>query len=584
MADFDPVPPPLDLPDVPAVLSPSIPLNPPMVGSVNPFQHVDGNNRDLILEAIRTWIRVSLLPWTTSWQEQLTAWEGDAETQLDAWMVAADAYITAHAISGYSFRPTVTDIAPTGTTNVVLANVDEGLRPVVVGDLVLDNSPDSNYGIVTVVIDSTHATVAYVGSLRGLPGYSWRITATPIAAEGTTNVLLVVDPIRPFALGDLVLDTAPDGNYGNITALIDATHVTVTYQGSLRGPQGIQGDQGEPGTNGTNGTNGADGIMHSIVQGNGILVDSTDPANPVISVISAATWYYSDPVTMNNALGSGPKTGDIGVLNMPGADQNNSVWVVARGKWTAVSASVDSWITDWYISLDLGTNTNLQIDGISITEAINGTRLRWNHEALAVAQERGQNRYPIAVGANTTPSGSVVFNPDNSISLTACIVAEVTGLAPTMELDGTDEYEMHIVGEMESNGIMAFYFSGTGHVPQLDGYAYASFGETLQLNAGVLTHDPDFVAPFGNPSGPGWDIVTDTTGSPVLVEAWLRVAHSTSNNQKVASIESVYYDTQAMTVMFKRSGTFYMYDGIDYDGFYLHCTEPFTGTVTQKAI
>lgn len=212
MAEFDPVPPPLDLPAVPAVLSPNIPLNPPMVGEASPFIHVNGENRDLVLESIRAWVRFTLLPWTTTWQNQLTGWEGATEDQLNTWLEEATDYVTANAISGYSWRTTATPIAGSGTTNVVITDIDAG-RPLVVGDLVVDEAADSNYGNITVVIDATHATVSYLGSLRGLPGPNSIPTDTAVAALITTS--------------GTATKTALDADYETIAAAA-ATYETIT--------------------------------------------------------------------------------------------------------------------------------------------------------------------------------------------------------------------------------------------------------------------------------------------------------------------------------------------------------------------
>src|SRR6185312_1977435 len=199
--------PPLTPDPDPAPLSPTIPLNPPMVGEASPFIHVDGQNRDLILESIRAWIRTSLLEWTKDWQAYLVYWLALTADWLNTWATEADDYITAHAISGLSWRTTVTPIANSGTTNVVLV-VDTDHRPIVLGDLVSDQTSEVRYGIVTALIDATHATVTYIGQLQGPqgiqgePGYSWRTTATPIADTGTTDVVLVPDSDHPISLND----------------------------------------------------------------------------------------------------------------------------------------------------------------------------------------------------------------------------------------------------------------------------------------------------------------------------------------------------------------------------------------------
>ena len=47
--------------------------------------------------------------------------------------------------------------------------------------------------------------------------------------------------------------------------------------------QGPSGPQGLPGADGVDGANGADGVVQAIIAGSNITVDSTDPANPVVS-------------------------------------------------------------------------------------------------------------------------------------------------------------------------------------------------------------------------------------------------------------------------------------------------------------
>ncbi len=86
--------PPLPAGDNPAPLSPSIPLNPPMVGEASPFTPVSGENRDTILSSIRAWIRGPLLGWSTAWQTRLTAWLTGTTTWLNGWNSAISSYVT----------------------------------------------------------------------------------------------------------------------------------------------------------------------------------------------------------------------------------------------------------------------------------------------------------------------------------------------------------------------------------------------------------------------------------------------------------------------------------------------------------
>ena len=78
---------------VPEPLPRSVALNPPMVGVASPFDRVDGQNRDLILEAIRAWARGPLLDWATAWQSSHTEWMGSTEAWLDSWNAETSAYV-----------------------------------------------------------------------------------------------------------------------------------------------------------------------------------------------------------------------------------------------------------------------------------------------------------------------------------------------------------------------------------------------------------------------------------------------------------------------------------------------------------
>ncbi len=238
MASFD-YPPLTPDPD-PAPLSPSIPLNPPMVGEASPFEHVDGQNRDLILESIRAWIRTSLLRWTTAWQNYLVYWLGLVSTWLNEFVSEADSYITEHAISGYSWRTTTTDLAPVvGNTTTVELIVDTVLRPVAVNDLVSDDSAQVRYGIVTALVDPTHAVVETLGELRGFAGHGWWTTTTPINSTGTTTVELTADSTRAPQVNDFVSDETSALRFGQINAILTDTLVDVVPIGVLRGLAGF---------------------------------------------------------------------------------------------------------------------------------------------------------------------------------------------------------------------------------------------------------------------------------------------------------------------------------------------------------
>lgn len=224
----EPTPPAFPGPIDPPQLT--VPEPPPEVGLGSPWAPADGENRDRILDWWRSWWRRVFFPWLAAF----LAW-------LNAWLEAAEDYIKRHAISGYSWRTTATALNPTGLTTVTLTGVDQEYRPVVVGDLVSDQTSFERYGIVRSVVDETHASVETLGQLHGLPGYGWWITTTTIGASGTTTVELPTAADRVPQLHDLVLDTTALTRYGVITSIVDATHAVVTPLGILRGPQGPPG-------------------------------------------------------------------------------------------------------------------------------------------------------------------------------------------------------------------------------------------------------------------------------------------------------------------------------------------------------
>lgn len=85
--------PPAPSADAPAPLSPTVPLNPPMVGVASPFDRIDGQNRDAVLEAIRAWGRGPLRDWTGGWQNALIKWFGDTSNWLDGWNAETVRYV-----------------------------------------------------------------------------------------------------------------------------------------------------------------------------------------------------------------------------------------------------------------------------------------------------------------------------------------------------------------------------------------------------------------------------------------------------------------------------------------------------------
>lgn len=169
MSPFVPPEPPLepDAPTPPPELN--VPLPPPEVGLGSPFVPADAENRDRILDWWRAWWRRVFFPWIASWGGYWSLQWLNVINYLNTWFSAAEEYITENAASGLSWQKTNAPIASSGSTNVEIIPVSP-IWPLRVGDLVSDTTDNSNYGVITSVIDTTHATVLYLGSLRGAPG------------------------------------------------------------------------------------------------------------------------------------------------------------------------------------------------------------------------------------------------------------------------------------------------------------------------------------------------------------------------------------------------------------------------------
>ena len=238
MPPFVPPEPPIqpDAPTPPPTLD--VPLPPPEVGFGSPWAPADAENRDRILDWWRMWFRRVFFPWIAAWIKYWHDQWARIIAYLNEWLAYAGEYIEEHAVNGHSWWKTNTVIARSGTTVVEIIPYDE-FRPLLVGDLVSDTSPDVSFGQVVAVVDTTHAEVEYLGDLRGLAGLSWWTTETNINASGTTDVILPAYPGRHPQINDLVSDNSSSLRFGQIVAITDDTHVTVNALGTLRGLAGF---------------------------------------------------------------------------------------------------------------------------------------------------------------------------------------------------------------------------------------------------------------------------------------------------------------------------------------------------------
>lgn len=218
--------PPFVPPEPPEPPTLNVPLPPPEVGFGSPWAPADAENRDRILDWWRMWWRRVFFPWLAAFLAWLKAWLDAAAEYITQHAVNGHSWwktdtpivpetITVVTISpadefrpllvgdlvsdttrdvnygrivavvdathaevewigsllglpGYGWWSTATEIAPSGTTAVVLTPAPD--REPQVNDLVVSTAESDNYGRITVVTDSTHVTVEYLGSLRGPAG------------------------------------------------------------------------------------------------------------------------------------------------------------------------------------------------------------------------------------------------------------------------------------------------------------------------------------------------------------------------------------------------------------------------------
>lgn len=241
MAPFVPPEPPLEPDDPTPPPELNVPLPPPEVGFGSPWAPADAENRDRILDWWRMWFRRVFFPWIAAWTAYWSAQWARIIAYLNEWLNYAGEYIEDHAVNGHSWWKTDTPINPSAPTVVEIIPFDE-FRPILIGDLVSDTSVDIVYGIVTALVDDTHAEVTPLGQLRGprgLVGFGWWATTTNIAHSGTTPVVLSAGPDRDPQVGDFVVDDSETSSYGQIVTVTDPTHVVVSYIGDLQGPPGI---------------------------------------------------------------------------------------------------------------------------------------------------------------------------------------------------------------------------------------------------------------------------------------------------------------------------------------------------------
>jgi len=226
--------PPIEYDPAPDPVLQDVPLNPPMIGTADPFNRVDGQNRDTVIAAIRAWFRKIFLPWLAAWTEfwtnwrtklindwntfrlsivnWLNGWTHAIEVWIDDVLTQMENYILEHTINTISIGEIATgapgsyaDASITGTINDVVVNftiprgyngrgwfsIDQQI-PVdgsIIDAVVVNNDAPNyhdfaisvgsgNYGYITDVISKISENqwavkVQYIDTLRGSPGIAY---------------------------------------------------------------------------------------------------------------------------------------------------------------------------------------------------------------------------------------------------------------------------------------------------------------------------------------------------------------------------------------------------------------------------
>lgn len=246
----------------------NVPLPPPEVGFGSPWTPADAENRDRILDWWRMWWRRVFFPWLAAFLAWLKAWLDSAAEYITQHAVNGHSWwktgtpITPETLTvveitppdefrpllvgdlvsdmtrevnygrivavvdethaevewigsllglpGYGWWSTPTEIVSSGTTEVMLSPTPD--REPQVNDLVVSTGESDNYGRVTVVTDSTHVTVAYIGSLRGPAGIadlgSFDMTTPTLEPRNDPGDVFEAQMIPlPQMVGAFLLDT-----------------------------------------------------------------------------------------------------------------------------------------------------------------------------------------------------------------------------------------------------------------------------------------------------------------------------------------------------------------------------------------
>lgn len=233
MVDFTPPP---ENGESPAPLSMDVNFTYPMVGSFNPFEPVDGNNRDVILEGIRAWARLNLPEWSAAWTAHFQEWftterswavglAGELAAEIDAFETAIGVILDEYreqleTAVQQIINSTIEITAPVvagmlaNTANPARIEADKHYRRVVsltshVADL---DNPPANFG-----------PVVYAAAVEANAGAAFGLVLPIYVPPGVYPITSPIDfgNLSVILTGEGRFDSGP-GGLGTITQKWDA--------------------------------------------------------------------------------------------------------------------------------------------------------------------------------------------------------------------------------------------------------------------------------------------------------------------------------------------------------------------------
>lgn len=244
-----------------------------------------------------------------------------------------------------------------------------------------------------------------------------------------------------------------------------------------KGDTGNIGPQGIPGTNGTNGSNGADGapgVVQAIVAGTNVTVDSSDPANPVISASGGGgggTGDVTGPASStDNAIARFDGIGGKTLQDMPLATVNDSGHITAvRFAGPHIGSSEGEHTGDLYSNniYEESAGAGVTIDGVLIKDGLvdgkDVSTLTANTGDVTLAGAQALTNKDLTSGTNTFPT----FN-QNTTGTASAITGKTT---PTGALVGTTDTQTltgkslqdsttYIIDDVDATKRLQFQVSG----------------------------------------------------------------------------------------------------------------------------